>query len=59
MIRDLHAYLDTLRWEKGDPEPVVPLDLFFEGNDEEESIAPISGAMGVRRLPHSTGTSKR
>jgi hypothetical protein len=40
MTGSLHEYLGSLNWENGEPPPVVPLDLFFEDNDEEESIAP-------------------
>lgn len=40
MTRSLHEYLELLRWENGEAPPVVPLSIYFEGNDEEESIAP-------------------
>jgi len=40
MTRSLHEYLGSLRWNDGEPPPVVPLALFFEDNCEEESIAP-------------------
>jgi len=40
MMGSVHEYLESLQWGDGEPPPVLPLDLFFEGNDEEESIAP-------------------
>jgi hypothetical protein len=40
MTQGVHAYLRSLDWQEGQAPPVVSLDLFFEGNDEEESIAP-------------------
>lgn len=40
MLKDIRAALAAERWEEGDPAPTVPLELFFEGNDQEESIAP-------------------
>jgi hypothetical protein len=40
MMRSLHEYLGSLHWEDDEAPPIVPLGLFFEGNDEEESIAP-------------------
>lgn len=40
MTQNLQAYVQSLEWKEGEPSPVVGLDLFFEGNDEEESIAP-------------------
>lgn len=39
-METIHAYLQSLNWKTGDPPPVVGLELFFHGNDEEESIAP-------------------
>jgi len=40
MLKDIKAALATEPWEEGDPAPTVPLALFFEGNDQEQSIAP-------------------
>ena len=38
MLRDLLTRIDELGGGEGSP--VVPLDLFFEGNDDEASFAP-------------------
>jgi hypothetical protein len=40
MSRALHTYLASIDWTEGQAAPVVGLDLFFIGNEEEESIAP-------------------
>jgi len=40
MLKQLRLHLATLPWQDGDTPPAVPLDLYFEGNSEEESIAP-------------------
>jgi hypothetical protein len=40
MKQSIHEYLGSIPWMSGEPPPIVPLHLFFEGNDEEESIAP-------------------
>lgn len=40
MTHALRAYLASVDWTEGQAAPVVDLDLFFDGNVEEESIAP-------------------
>ncbi len=40
MLKDIKDVLAAELWEEGDPAPIVPLALFFEGNDQEQSIAP-------------------
>ncbi len=40
MTRALYAYLASIDWIEGQAAPVVGLDLFFDGNVEENSIAP-------------------
>jgi hypothetical protein len=40
MAGNLRAYLRSLQWGSDEIPPVVPLDLFFKDNDEEDSIAP-------------------
>jgi hypothetical protein len=49
MLRDIKSVLAAEPWEEGDPAPTVPLALFFEGNDQEQSIAP--NQWGVGRPP--------
>ena len=40
MLQDIKAVLAAEFWNEGDPAPTIPLAHFFEGNDQEESIAP-------------------
>ena len=40
MLKDLQATLSQLEWSERETPPVVDFHLFFEGNNEEESIAP-------------------
>lgn len=40
MLKDIKTVLAAEPWKEGDPAPTVSLDLFFAGNDQEESIAP-------------------
>lgn len=40
MLEDLRAAIAAYDWREGDTPPVVDFHLFFDGNDEEESIAP-------------------
>jgi len=40
MLEDLRAALSQHDWSEGDTPPAVDFRLFFEGNTEEESIAP-------------------
>ena len=40
MLEDLRAELSRTGWSDGDTPPAVDFCLFFEGNTEEESIAP-------------------
>jgi hypothetical protein len=40
MLHRLHEYLATVDWAEGDTPPLVDFHLYFEGNDEEECIAP-------------------
>lgn len=40
MLQELREYLAAVPWREGQPAPVVELSLYFEGNDEEECIAP-------------------
>jgi hypothetical protein len=52
MHKRIREYLATIDWHDGDPPPVVDLDLYFDGNDEEESIAP--NEWGSGRPPIAT-----
>ena len=40
MLQHLREALSQSAWHEGDPPPAVDYLLFFEGNTEEESIAP-------------------
>lgn len=40
MLSKLRSYLDSLSLREQDTPPVVDLHLYFEGNTEEECIAP-------------------
>jgi len=40
MPQEIRNYLARLDWKEAQPPPVVDLHLYFEGNSEEESIAP-------------------
>jgi hypothetical protein len=40
MHEDIYAVLDALHWSSDEAPPVVDYPLFFEGNREEQSIAP-------------------
>ncbi len=40
MLQHLRDALSLSAWNEGDPPPAVDYRLFFEGNTEEESIAP-------------------
>lgn len=51
MSKALHDVLATFDIEEGETLPVVDFHLFFEGNTEEESIAP--NAWGFGRPPIS------
>lgn len=58
MHKRIREYLATVEWHDGDPPPVVDLDLYFDGNDEEESIAPNRWDSGRPLLPHFSPCSK-
>jgi len=40
MHQKIHESLAALNWREGEPPPVVDFHLYFEGNHEEECIAP-------------------
>lgn len=40
MHQKIHQVLASLDWKAGETPPAVDLDLYFEGNIEEECIAP-------------------
>lgn len=40
MLKQLREYLSSLNWQEGETPPVVDLDIYFDGNTEEECIAP-------------------
>ncbi len=40
MLQDIKNFLANFRRTKDRPPPVVPIDLYFEGNSDEECIAP-------------------
>lgn len=40
MPQQIRAYLAGLEWKARQAPPVVDFHLYFEGNNEEESIAP-------------------
>lgn len=40
MHQRIHAALAAIDWKDGEPPPVVDFRLYFEGNTEEECIAP-------------------
>ena len=40
MLKDLRTAIAEHDWHEGDTPPVVDFDLYFDGNAEEESIAP-------------------
>ncbi len=40
MFKDIKDALAAEPWDEGDPAPTVSLDLYFEGNNQEGSIAP-------------------
>lgn len=46
MLTQLNDYLQSLDWSEDETPPVVDLALFFEGNLEEESIAPNNWGCG-------------
>ena len=46
MLEDLRAALSQHRWSEGDTPPAVDFHLFFDGNTEEESIAPNGWGFG-------------
>jgi len=46
MLQDLRAELSRTDWKEGDTPPAVDFRLFFEGNAEEESIAPNEWGFG-------------
>ena len=46
MLAQLNDYLQSLDWSEDETPPVVDLALFFEGNSEEESIAPNNWGYG-------------
>ena len=46
MLEDLRAELSRTGWSDGDTPPAVDFRLFFEGNTEEESIAPNQWGFG-------------
>ena len=46
MLTQLNAYLQSLDWSEDETPPVVEAALFFEGNVEEESIAPNNWGYG-------------
>ena len=40
MLEQLRQVLSSEAWKEGNPPPVVDYSLYFEGNTEEECIAP-------------------
>jgi hypothetical protein len=40
MLKQLRDHLAALPWKDGDTPPAVTLELYFDGNSEEECIAP-------------------
>ena len=40
MLDQLRSYLSTLDWHEGQPPPVIDFALYFDGNNQEDSIAP-------------------
>jgi hypothetical protein len=46
MLVELRRVLDGIQWAEGEPPPTVDFRLYFEGNNEEECIAPNGWGFG-------------